>query len=103
MVFTETAYDSRKNILANSHYVGVPYDFSALTALAVDGVIRAGTVVPANDASAKGVALHDVVIANDPNGTLVVHGFIDQAKAVANGATAAASAAKTALPMITFM
>ena len=57
MIFTKTAYDSRKNILANEHYVGIPYNFSALTALAVDGVIRAGTVVPANDATAKGVAL----------------------------------------------
>lgn len=27
MVFTETAYDSRKNILANEHYVGIPYNF----------------------------------------------------------------------------
>lgn len=67
-------------ILANDHYVAIPYDCTALTALAQDGVIKAGTMIPANDATAKGVLLHDVVLDENPNGTIVIHGFIKKSK-----------------------
>ncbi len=68
------------NILANDHYAAIPYDCSELTALAKDGVIPAGTIIPANDATAVGVLLSDVCIDENPNGTIVVHGFIKKSK-----------------------
>lgn len=67
-------------ILANDHYVAIPYDCTELAALAQDGVIKAGTMIPANDATAKGVLLHDVVLDENPNGTIVIHGFIKKSK-----------------------
>ena len=87
------------NILANDHYVAIPYNCSALSALATDGVIKEGTVIPANDATAKGVLLNPVVLAENPNGTIVIHGFIEKGKMP----TAPAAAAITALKGITFM
>lgn len=41
-------------ILANDHFTAIPYDCSELTGLASDGVIKAGTIVPSNDANAIG-------------------------------------------------
>ena len=81
------------NILANDHYVGVPYDCSSITANA-DGVIRAGTVIPANGATAVGILLHDVVKKENPNGTIVVHGFIDAKKMPTEPTAEAISALK---------
>lgn len=97
MKFESKSVTTRKEILMNDHYVAVPYDCSKLTA--TDGVIPAGTIVPANDATATGVLLHDVVQAENPNGTAVVHGFIRAAKLP----TAPATTAKAALTQITFM
>ena len=80
MKFTQRGVAQGKNILANDHYVAIPYDCTALTALAVDGVIPEGTIIPANDATAKGVLLNPVVLAENPNGTIVIHGFIEKSK-----------------------
>ena len=65
-------------ILANDHYVAVEYDCSALTA--TDGIVKAGTIVPANDATAIGVLLYDVKKDENPNGAVVIHGFIKKDK-----------------------
>ena len=97
MQFEKKDVSVRKEILMNDHYVAVPYDCSKLTA--TNGVVPAGTIVPANDANATGILLHDVVVAENPNGTAVVHGFIRAAKLPTEPATAA----KTALKQITFM
>lgn len=80
MKFTNKAVPMGKNILANDHYVAIPYDCSSLSSLATNGVIPEGTIVPANGATAVGVLLHPVVLADNPNGTIVVHGFIDKSK-----------------------
>ena len=80
MKFTSKSVLQGKNILANDHYVAIPYDCTALTALATDGVIPEGTIIPANDATAKGVLLNPVVLAENPNGTIVIHGFIKKSK-----------------------
>lgn len=80
MKFTNKTIVSGVEILANDHYVAIPYDCTGLDALATNGVIPAGTLIPANDATAKGVLLHDVVLAGNPNGTIVIHGFIKKAK-----------------------
>lgn len=97
MKFTETEVSQDKLILANDHYVAVPYDCSAVSAS--NGIIPAGTILPANDATAVGVLLHSVDKNDDPNGALIVHGFIVEDKLP----TEPAAAAKTALGQITFM
>ena len=97
MKFTGKSIPQGKNILANDHYVAVPYDCSALTALATDGVIPEGTIIPANNATAKGVLLNPVVLAENPNGTIVVHGFIKKSK------LPVAPNEAVAMPMVVFV
>lgn len=80
MKFTTKSFAQGVNILANDHYVAIPYDCTALAALATNGVIPAGTMIPANDATAIGVLFTDVVLAENPNGTVVIHGFIKKSK-----------------------
>ena len=99
MIFQKTNILNTPEILYNAHYVAVPFDCSSLTSLATNGVIPAGTIVPANGATATGVLLHDVTLAENPNGTAVVDGFIKVNKLPATPA----SAALTALKKITFM
>lgn len=96
MKFTTGAVTRTAEILYNDHYVAIPFDCSAIEANS-DGIIPAGTIVPKNDATAKGVLLHNVVKADNPNGTIVIHGFIKKAK------LPAAPASTAALPMIQFM
>ena len=78
MRFTEASVVVGKEILHNDHYVAIPYDCTELSDLATNGVIPAGTLIPANDGTAEGVLLHDVTLADNPNGTVVIHGFIKQ-------------------------
>lgn len=92
MKFTIKGVAQGVNILANDHYVAIPYDCSNLGALATDGVIKEGTIIPANDATAIGVLLNPVVLAENPNGTVVIHGFIQQNKLHTAPATAAVTA-----------
>lgn len=99
MKYKTTTVGADKIILANDHYVAVPYDCTALTALATNHVIPAGTVIPSNDASAKGVLLTSVDLSENPNGTIVVHGFIRSDKLL----TAPAETAKAALKLVQFV
>lgn len=78
MIFEENNVITGKEILYNAHYVAIPYDCTALSSLATNGVIQAGTLIPANDGSAIGVLLHNVTLADNPNGTVVISGFIKQ-------------------------
>lgn len=96
MKYTAHAVTRTAEILYNDHYVAMPYDCSAIEANA-EGIIPAGTIIPANDATAKGVLLSDVDKAGNPNGTIVIHGFIKKAK------LPAAPADTVKLPMIQFM
>lgn len=93
MQYTKSSVTTGTEILYNDHYVGIPYDCTSLTGLATDGVIPAGTLIPSNDGAAIGVLLHDVTLAENPNGTVVIHGFIKQAALP----TAPSQAAVTAL------
>ncbi len=95
MKFKNTDISQGVNILANDHYVTMNYDCSEIAA--TDGVIPAGTIIPANDATAVGVLLNDVVIADNPNGTIVIHGFIEKSKLPTSPADT------VAIPMIKFM
>lgn len=97
MKFKQTSHVQEKLILANDHYVAIPYDCTSIEA--ADGVVKAGTVIPANDSTAIGVLLTDVYKDENPNGTIVIHGFIDVGKM----ATAPAAAAITALKDIRFL
>lgn len=99
MKFTNKTAIGGKTILANDHYVAIPYDCTALEALAKDGVIAEGTIIPANDATAIGVLLTAVTLAENPNGTIVIHGSIDAAKLPAE----ASEEAKAALKDIAFI
>lgn len=104
MKFTETTTTQCKNILANDHFVAITYDCSKLTSLATDGVIQEGTIIPANDDTAIGILLSPVVLAENPNGTIVVHGFIATEKLPEKPTEdASGSGAKSALKQITFI
>lgn len=96
MKYTTRTVTPNVEILANDHYVAMPYDCSAIEANE-KGVIPAGTIVPKNDATAIGVLLSDVVKADNPNGTVVIHGFIKKSKLPAQPAST------VAIPMIKFM
>lgn len=85
------------------HYVADPFTFATNDAAAItrDGrkIIPAGTVYPANDATAKGVVFYDADVTNGAfTGALIVHGFIKEYWMP----TAPTTEAKTALPMIKF-
>lgn len=89
MKFKTTNIAGTNEILANDHFTAMPYDCSALSANA-EGIIPAGTIVPANDATAIGVLLWDVKLADNPNGTIVTHGFIKKSKLPAQPASTVA-------------
>lgn len=99
MIYENKNIAADVGILYNDHYVALPYDCTDLAALATDGTIPAGTLIPANDATAFGVLLSPVVLAENPNGTVVVDGFINVDKIP----TAPSAAAIAALTKITFM
>lgn len=98
-------YTTSKQILVfPDHYVGVAHTFSQndSAAVTVDGrkIIKAGTIYPANDATAIGVVLNDMDVTDgDRNGTIIIHGFIKKA-ALPQAPTPEAIAA---LNMIKFM
>lgn len=74
MKFTSNSITTENNILANDHFVAISYDCSEVTA--TDGVVKAGTLVE----SVGGVVLDDVEIKKNPNGAVVVHGFVVKSK-----------------------
>lgn len=105
MEVIQNEYTSAKQILMfPDHYVAVPQKFTkndAAVTTTADGkkIMKAGTIYPANDATAKGVVLYDVDVTNgDANGALVVHGFVKESKLP----EVPDAAAKTALNMIKF-
>lgn len=108
MKYKNASFTPQKEILANDHFVAVPYDCSSLTADS-DGVVKAGTIVPKNDGTAIGVLLYDVTPDDNPNGAVVIHGFVKKSKLpeqpsedTATGDTKSVGAV-TALKQITFL
>lgn len=103
--YKSQTYDTGKQILVfPDHYVSVAHTFlkDDAAAVTVDGrkVIKAGTIYPANDATAKGVVWADYDVTDgDVTGALIIHGFVKTAALP----TAPAETAKTALPMVAFM
>jgi len=94
--FIKTSTVAKADILYFDHYVGKTYtvpDDGVVANSEGKKIVPAGTILPANDATAKGVLLEDVdVTYGDAPGTLVVHGFIDNAKLVAASITVTAAA-----------
>lgn len=97
-----TNYQNTKEILKYDHFVSEAVVLTQSDATTVDSkkIVKAGTILPANNATAKGVVLYDVDVTNsDETGALVIHGFIDKTK-IPDTPDAAAI---TALPMIKFI
>ena len=106
MKLKQNAINLPLEILYNNHFVGIPCMVSS-TGITPDSegkkIVKAGTILPQNDATAKGVLLTDVDVTNgDCSGTIIIHGFIDNAKLVKNGITVSAGAV-SALKMIDFI
>lgn len=76
------SFAPQKNILKFNHVVSKAYLVKSEGVTAdSDGhkIVKAGTILPANDATAEGVLLNDVdVTYGDTPGALVIHGFIDK-------------------------
>ncbi|SCI81537.1 Uncharacterised protein [uncultured Clostridium sp.] len=97
-----TKYSNTKEILKYDHFVSETIILTQANATTVGNkkIVKAGTILPENNATAKGVVLYDVDVTNgDETGSLVIHGFIDKSKIP----TQPDSAAITALPMIKFI
>ena len=96
-------YASGKQILAMpDHYVAIGRKLQKDSALAVteEGrkIVKAGTIFPANDATAIGVILNDYDVTDgDQMAAVVIHGFVLEAK------LPAAPAGTVNLPQITFV
>lgn len=106
MNFTSKSYPIEKEVLANDHFVALPItlDFSSVTALE-NGVkvVKAGSPITTggvfgNGANAVlGILRHNVYETN-PNGALVVHGWINKAAAKTNIGADLAIATWTSYP-----
>jgi len=103
MKIKTVGYESPKNILAMpDHYVAIARKLEKDSALAVteEGrkIVKAGTIFPANDATAVGVILNDYDVTDgDQMAAVVIHGFVLEAK------LPAAPASGVNLPQITFV
>lgn len=112
MKVTYREFGSGINVVSNEHFVAIPYhvDFSEVTEIAYGEVkvVKAGTPMAKNGikatvtegkSNAIGILLHDVYDDN-PNTSLIVHGFVDKAKAEKNTGETYDEATLAALPMI---
>lgn len=104
MGFTRTEVIDCPEILYNAEYVGdaVTLDTTAFA----DGLCKAGTPISAagkiaNDASAAGILLHDVVV-DRPQGTIVIGGYIRTERAQNHSGVTVAEAAREALKNVVF-
>lgn len=89
------------NILASERFTAFTYTVPASKGKMVEGrkIVKAGTILPANDGTAKGILLEDVDVTNGDNlGALIEAGFILKDRLPA----APAPEAITALKLISF-
>ena len=107
--FTKNAYSTPKNILANpTDYSAFEYTHAKATAVApgnavlVDGryIVKAGTIYPANDATAIGIVLNDYDVTD---GDAVMAVAVRADVLLAKIPSVPASAAKSALKGIYFL
>ena len=103
--YKSQSYDTGKQILVFPyHYVSVAHTFlkddAAATTVGGRKIIKAGTIYPANGATAKGVVWADYDVTDgDVTGALIIHGFVKTAALPAEPT----SEAKAALPMVAFL
>ncbi len=99
-VSTIAEYGARPTILFHPDgWSAFPVTLPHNDPLATEGIVKAGTIWPANDATARGVILHDVNVAAGPaEASIVYAGDINAAKFP----TAPSAEAKSALPRVTF-
>ena len=101
--FNHTDFTTGKNILVfPDHYVCKAHTFlkNDAAATTVNGrkIIKAGTIYPANDATAIGVVWADYDVTDgDVTGALIIHGFVKKA------ALPVAPAGTVKLPMVEFL
>ena len=101
---TETTFNNTYEILQfPDHYVAEPVRFLADTTLAVTEngrkIVKAGTVYPANDATATGIVFTDLDVTDgEKQGAIITHGYIKKSKMP----VAPSAAAITALKLIAF-
>ena len=101
--FNHADFATGKNILVfPDHYVCKAHTFlkndAAATTVNGKKIIKAGTIYPANDATAVGVVWADYDVTNgDVTGALIIHGFVKKA------ALPAAPNDTVKLPMIAFL
>lgn len=105
MKFTSKSLTQSIEILKFLDYKGAPCMVSD-TGIDADAnglkIVKAGTPWPKNDASCKGILLHDVdVTYGKAPGTYVFEGSIDNTKLTKNSVVVSAEA-KAVLPRVTF-
>ncbi|MGL4253149.1 MAG: hypothetical protein ACRCR2_03700 [Fusobacteriaceae bacterium] len=85
-MFIKESYAGTKEIRKFTHSTCIPHKVTATTAgVKTDSegrkYIPAGTILPANDATALGLVLNDTIVEyGDTACALLVHGFIDTTK-----------------------
>lgn len=102
MKVVKTTVPERIEILANDHYVGVPVK----VALTPGQTMKAGTPLTMDGTIATGADVAGILLYSrderNPNGTIVVHGFIETKRAYDLSGITITEAMKTALPMVRF-
>ena len=69
-------YDNGPNFLKSAHYVSFTGTVTKGMAGA-DNIVKAGTIIPANNSTAKGILVNDVYVGEgDQPGALIVEGYI---------------------------
>lgn len=105
MKVIEKEYGQPVEILKFNDFLGAPCmvsDAGVVKDTNGKKIVKAGTPWPANDATCKGILLHDTdVTYGEAPGTCVFEGSIDTKKLTKNGVTVA-SEAKAVLPRVTF-
>lgn len=98
----EKTFGQEKTILKYFDYKGAACVVPQTMGVSTNGIVKAGTPFPSNDASCKGYLLHDVdVTQGDAPGTYVFAGSLDESVIKENGITVQ-STAKAATPRVTF-
>lgn len=87
-------YDTEQNFLKSAHFVAFTYTAEASNA--TDGIVKAGTVIPANDATAVGIVFHDTEVGQPMS--VIVEGHVYEDRLLAE----VTAEAKTALKNIGF-
>ena len=71
----ETTLNKQPNFLKSAHFTA--FTTTITQEMGTDGVVKAGTIIPANDTTAKGILVNDVdVSTGDQPGSIIVEGYI---------------------------